>query len=196
MDNRTVTGNPGKRKFPRFYKSGNLAESAGVGTMNRISMRASAAIGLFLVSSMSIFGIASSHSPNRGQLPSVEPVWVNGVMGVYDPDTGVFVPSTSPLFNATCEKIQLRRQRENGDFSGSSYSGIHHWIFYPGSNYFSYPGARPYYYNNGGSSFWGSGSSYGSRSTSSGSFSHSSFGSERGGIGSTGHSFGGGHGGE
>jgi hypothetical protein len=158
-------------------------------------MRASAAVGLLLVSSMSIFGIASAQHHPAGQLPSVEPVWVDGVMGVYDPDTGVFVPSTSPLFDATCEKIQLRRQREYGDYSGSSYSGIHHWIFYPGTNYFSYPGARPYYFSNGGgSSFWGSGHSYGSSSSSS-SFSHSSSGSIRGGIGGTGHSFGGGHGG-
>jgi hypothetical protein len=157
-------------------------------------MRASAAVGLLLVSSLSIFGIATSHNTGRGQLPSVEPVWVNGVMGVYDPDTGQFVPSTSPLFDATCEKIQLRRQRQNGDYSSSSYTGIHHWIYNPGANYFSYPGARPYYFNSGGSTS-GTGSSYSGSSDDSGSFSHSS-GSERGGIGSTGHSFGGGHGGE
>jgi hypothetical protein len=162
-------------------------------------MRASSAIGLFLVSSVSIFGIVTGHSPNsRGSnisrdLPPVEPVYVNGQMGVYDPDTGLFVPSTSPLFDQTCERIQQKREQANGYYHSSS-STYHHWYYSSGSHSFTYAGAPSFgRSSSGGSTGWSSSSGstssgYSSRSSSG----NSSVGSTRGGIGSTGHSFGGG----
>ena len=131
------------------------------------------------MSSVSIFGIVTGHSPNRDTLPSVEPVWVNGVMGVWDPDNGDFVPATSPRFDETCERIQRKRDQAGGYYyGGSSYYG-HHWYYSPGSSSFSYSGSGAGYSSGAGSSD-----------------SHSFFGSTRGGIGETGHGFGGHGGGE
>jgi hypothetical protein len=133
-------------------------------------MRASTAVGLLLASSASVFGI---YSTGRHVPPSnaIEPVYVNGVMGVYCPSTGEFVPSTSPMYAQCCDEI--RQQRYN-QYSGSS------WPYY-----------HNYYYHSFGSSYGGGYHSSVSTFDSS-SFSHSS-GSIRGGIGSTGHSFGGSH---
>jgi hypothetical protein len=132
-------------------------------------MRASTAVGLLLASSASVFGICAT--ANHGvPTNAIEPVWVDGVEGVYSPSTGEFVPSTSPLYAQTCDEI--RRQRQNS----YSYSHSSFWPFYQGNYYHAYTGGYHSSINSFGSS----------------SFSHSS-GSIRGGIGSTGHSFGGSH---
>jgi hypothetical protein len=132
-------------------------------------MRASSAVALLLASSASVFGVFATGSHS---LPSnaIEPVWVDGVEGVYSPSTGQFVPSTSPLYAQTCDEI--RQQRQNS----SSYSQSSFWPFFHSSYYHSYTGGYHSSMNSFGSS----------------SFSHSS-GSIRGGIGSTGHSMGGSH---
>jgi hypothetical protein len=135
-------------------------------------MRSSVAVGLLLVSSMSIFGIYGRQAQNPNIPPGPEPVWVNGVEGVYDPDTGQFVPVTSPLFAETCDKIQQRRQdainRNSGgwgNFWWYGNPGYYHSSHYYGGGYFGSP----------------SGGSYGY---------HAAASSVRGGIGGTGHSFG------
>ena len=130
-------------------------------------------MGLLLVGSMSIFGIYGHHRANSA-MAGIEPVYVNGVMGVYNPYTHEFVPSTSPEFDETCELIQSQRGYA---YSGGSYG--HHWSYYPSMHSFSSAG------------------SYSNMSSSSGAFSSSSSsahtGSVRGGIGSTGHSMGASH---
>jgi hypothetical protein len=130
-------------------------------------------VGLLLVSSMSIFGIYGHHRANS-TMAGIEPVYVNGVMGVYNPYTNIFVPSTSPDFDETCELIQEQR---GYTYTGGSYG--HHWSYYPSLHSFTSTG------------------SYAHSSYSSGSFSSSSSsshtGSIRGGIGSTGHSMGASH---
>ena len=135
-------------------------------------MKASSAVGLVLASSMSIFGLHACHG--NSAYASVEPVWVNGVMGVYWPGTQIFVPSTSPQFNQACDLIQ---QQRNGYWS----SGSHHSWYYSPMNHFFYTG------NSGGASGMRSSSGF---SSFGGSSSH--FGSTRGGFGSTGHAHGGG----
>jgi hypothetical protein len=174
-------------KILSFYNLHFLADFCSTGKIvddersAESAMRASSAVTLFLLSGASIFGIVTSHSPRETQ-PSVAPVWVNGVMGVWDPDTGQFVPVSSPQFNQTCERIQRKRDLANGYYySGSSYSG-HHWYFSPESNSYSYSN----------SSFFGSRSSGGSGWSSG----EASSGSARGGIGATGSSHGGHGGGE
>jgi hypothetical protein len=147
-------------------------------------MKASSTIALCLVSSVSIFGIATSHSPDAG-VPSVEPVWVNGVMGVWDPDNGQFVPATSPVFNQTCERIQRRREENNGYYS--VWNTTHSWHYSPSTGTYSYGS----YGSGGGGGFFGHSSGSSSGGSSSGS--SSSFGSIRGGIGGSAH--GSGHGG-
>jgi hypothetical protein len=123
---------------------------------------------------MSIFGLYGRHHANSALAAGPEPVYVNGVMGVYNPYTHVFVPSTSPLFDETCDLIQEQRGYTYG---GGSY--YHHWSYYPSMHSFSFPGSSS------------------SMSSSSGSFSSSNSsshtGSVRGGIGSTGHSMGASH---
>jgi hypothetical protein len=156
-------------------------------------MRSSAAIGLLLVSSASIFGLYHRHHRNSSLAPGPEPVWVNGVMGVYNPDTHVFVPATSPLFDQTCDLIQQRRDQAGGGnyYYSSGYS--HHWTYYPSLHYFSYPSGGA-----SGSGFWGSSSSssYGGSHNGSDRGGSERGGSERGGFGAAGHSAGGHGGGE
>lgn len=132
-------------------------------------MRASTAVGLLLASSASVFGVFATGSHS---LPTnaIEPVWVDGVEGVYCPSTGEFVPSTSPMYPQCCDEI--RRERQNSSY----YSHSSFWPFYHNNYYHSYTGG----YHSSINSFGSSG------------FSHSS-GSIRGGIGSTGHSMGGFH---
>jgi hypothetical protein len=137
-------------------------------------MRSSTAVGLLLTSSLSIFGIYARQTNNPALAAGPEPVWVNGQMGVYSPETGEFVPSDSPLFDQTCDEIQARR---NAGADGN---------FYPTtapSQYGASHSGSSYYYGNhyGSSSGWYGGSSA-SRSDS-----------IRGGIGETGHGFGGSH---
>jgi len=151
-----------------------------------ILMRASSGVGLLLASSMAIFGIHGRQQTNAAIPPGPEPVWVNGVMGVYNPDTGVFVPSTSPLFDETCDLIQLRREQALGDNNGNWWSYPHHWNYSTGSHFYSYSSSGGY----GGSYGGPYGGASGSRSFG-GDSAH--FGSARGGIGETGHGFGGGH---
>jgi hypothetical protein len=129
---------------------------------------------------MAIFGLYGRQQSNAAVPPGPEPVWVNGEMGVYNPDTGEFVPNTSPLFDQTCDLIQCRReqaQRYGGSYPCNGGNGVyHHWNYYPGGNRF--------WYSTGGAS--------GARSWSGVSdFGHE--GSVRGGIGETGHAHGGSH---
>jgi hypothetical protein len=146
-------------------------------------LRASSAVGLLLVSSMAIFGVPSIHGSGRSTLPAVEPVWVNGIMGVWDPDNGDFVPSTSPNFNSTCERIQRKRDQANGQYySGGTYSSYHRWYLEPGSNLFTYSDSSTARLRAAGGSFSG--------------HSGSSIGSSRGGFGATGAAHGGHGGGE
>ncbi len=137
-------------------------------------MKASAAITLLLASSASIFGIYARHELDPQLPPGPEPVWVDGVMGVYHPITGEFVPSTSPRFDQTCDLIQARRQ---GVSTTQPYSS--------NPNYYTHSHAY-HSYGWAGHSGWGSGSggSYAGAA-------HSA--SVRGGIGWTGHAMGGGH---
>jgi hypothetical protein len=162
-------------------------------------MRSSLAVGLLLTSSLSIFGLYPRQQRNAAIPPGPEPVYVNGQMGVYNPDTGVFVPSTSPLFNETCDLIQARRDAATGvnvtqptsSFPGWWYyssNGFHHTGYY-GHSYYS--GFSLYRSMHTSSSSWIGGSSA-SRSFF-GSSSSSSSSSMRGGFGSTGHSFGASH---
>jgi hypothetical protein len=154
---------------------------------------------------MAIFGIYGRQQTNAALPPGPEPVWVDGQMGVYNPDTGEFVPVTSPLFDQTCDLIQLRREQAQGYSGGGNPWGYHHWVYNPGGNSFWYStgGSSASGYQNrsygggygggyGGNSYGdeASGGASGARS-SSGMASH--FGSSRGGIGETGHSFGGSH---
>jgi hypothetical protein len=145
-------------------------------------VRASTAVSLLLVSSVSIFGLFGRHHTTAHA--GVEPVWVNGQMGVYNPYTHEFVPSTSPLFDITCDMIQDQRDQAAGGSYGSV--GYHHWYYNSGTRVF---GSSSYGSMGGATGAWESGgSSYGGSS--------SSFGSERGGFGETGHSHGGHGGGE
>jgi hypothetical protein len=130
-------------------------------------MKSSAAVGLLLASSMSIFGVYAAQSHNANIPPGPEPVWVDGQMGVYDPDTGAFIPNTSPQFEETCARIRKRRE----DAINANANNSHWWS---GSS----SGYHPTHYV-------GSSSGYSSDS-------HASSSSTRGGFGSTGHSFGGG----
>jgi hypothetical protein len=136
-------------------------------------MRASTAVSLLLVSSMSIFGIYSGTNHHSNIVAGPEPVWVNGQQGVYDPDTGEFVPIDSPRFAATCELIRQRRAATQPGYDPGYYQNGQ---YYHGSPPISY------------SSHYSSGYS-GSGYSSSG---DSDVSSIRGGIGGTGHSFGGG----
>jgi hypothetical protein len=159
---------------------------------------------------MAIFGIHGRQRVNPALPPGPEPVWVNGVMGVYNPDTGVFVPSTSVLFDQTCDLIQLRRAQAGGYVGGPASWGYHHWIYSPAFHLFTYPGED---LNGGGYPGGGYGGGYGGASNSTHWGTHyggsgfyggasgaassggdsASSGSARGGIGGTGHGFGGGH---
>lgn len=158
-----------------------------------ILMRASSGVGLLLASSMAIFGIYGRQQSSAALPPGPEPVWVNGQMGVYNPDTGVFVPSTSPLFDQTCDLIRLRRAQAGGYTGGPASWGYHHYRYNLIDHLFEYPGEDVWGggYSNGGTGgggYWGGAS--GARSSGG---SSSFFGSARGGIGETGHAFGGSH---
>ena len=132
---------------------------------------------------MAIFGLHACDGQANGA--SVEPVWVNGVMGVYVPNTQIFVPHNSPVFDQTCDLIL-----QNRDDSASQ--GRHHWFYFPTGQYFSYSsggasGLRSY----GGQSFaFSNGESFGGHSSEG--FSPFHFGSIRGGFGHAGHGHGGG----
>ena len=152
-------------------------------------MKASGAIALMLAGSMSVFGLYHRHAVNPALPPGPEPVWVNGVMGVYDPDTREFVASESPKFNQTCDRIQELRAINSGSsyttnhYYDSGYSGYnHHWYHSSGSPYLLYSSS---------SSSSSSGSSNSSGRSSFVSTSHSTS-SARGGIGASGHAASGG----
>ena len=148
---------------------------------------------------MAIFGIYGRQRTNAALAPGPEPVWVNGVMGVYNPDTGEFVPSTSPLFDQTCDLIQRRRDEAMGNPPIGGPMVYHHWNYYPGSNVFSYSSGDDYqsprYIGgaHGGGGYGGGGYAGGASGLRSADGISSHFGSSRGGIGETGHSFGGAH---
>jgi hypothetical protein len=158
-------------------------------------MRASTAISLLLVSSASVFGFygtravlplppdetssSGDFSTAPDDTPAIEPVWINGVEGVYDPDSNVFVPSTWPNFDEVCDRIIRRRYQT----SGGSYFGVsHHWYYSPSFNSYTFAGG-------GG----GGGGASGARSSTGGSSGgrSASVGSARGGIGGHGAAHGG-----
>lgn len=136
-------------------------------------MRSSLAVSLLLASSASIFGVYEHHHQRAGLPPGPEPVWVNGVMGVYHPITGEFVPADSPDYEAVCDLIRQQRQQSQNSsvWIHSSGSRWHYWHTHPSHTFVS--GRGP-----------------GNRSSNPGGGVHS--GSIRGGIGATGHAHGGG----
>ncbi len=83
-------------------------------------MRRSKTVTLFLCSSRAVFGIGGVTGCDSGYYDEngnwvesdqydgwePEPVFVDGVMGVYHPTTMVFVPHTSPQFAATTTLIK------------------------------------------------------------------------------------------
>jgi hypothetical protein len=163
-------------------------------------MRSSLAVGLLLTSSLSIFGLYGRQQSNAAIPPGPEPVFVNGQMGVYDPDTGQFVPSTSPLFDQICDKIQARRDAAMGvnpALPPNWYPGQSNW-YYSSHGFYHSGFYGPWYYHGlslytPSHPWFGGSSASRSFSTYSGGSSASHFSSSRGGFGSTGHSFGGSH---
>ena len=142
---------------------------------------------------MAIFGHYGRQQNNTALPPGPEPVWVDGEMGVYNPDTGQFVPITSPLFDQTCDLIQLRRAQSMG-YNNPTYPwAYHHWNYNSGGHVFlSWLGSG---YGRGFASDESEEDGFGGASNArsfGGSDAHS--GSSRGGIGSTGRGFGGSHG--
>lgn len=89
-------------------------------------MRRSKTVTILLCSSLAIFGVGhmTGCDDNTGyydqdgnwvattqpddQFDGWEPtpVYIDGVMGVYEPGTTVFVPSTSPRFSSVCTSIK------------------------------------------------------------------------------------------
>lgn len=138
-------------------------------------MRASVAVGLLLTTSMSMFGMYAAQ-PRSIEAPP-ETVWGNGQEGIYSPETGEFVPVTSPDFTQTYNLLQQRRQAS----AGSTPIAPGTQPYYQPNNY--YPGTYHSYSSSGSS--WGRGYSYSSGSAEEG--------SARGGFGGMGHAMGMGH---
>jgi hypothetical protein len=176
-------------------------------------MRSSVAVGLLLTSSMSIFGIYARQAMNPAVPAGPEPVWVNGKMGVYSPETGEFVPSDSPTFDQTCDQIQAARNpasatnpttapttapsnydssytgssNDGSTYDGSSNSGSSYYgSSYGGSTY--YHGIHPSY-----SYYYGGSSASRSPDSDYGGSSAARSNSARGGFGATGDAMGGAH---
>jgi hypothetical protein len=87
-------------------------------------MKSSTAIGLLVLSSVSLLGIFSMGNSGSDQPTASDLAWVNGQQGVYDPNNHQFVPVGSPNFNAVWGLILQQRQQSN-QYSGGYYGGYH-----------------------------------------------------------------------